>query len=73
MLPSWPVDHPGTSRFVPGSGTWPGALGDLIASALNVYAGAWMESSGPSQVELQVLDWFKDVDRLPGRGRRGSC
>ena len=36
------------------------ALGDFLASALNIYAGSWMESSGPSQVELQVLDWFKE-------------
>jgi len=52
-------DHPGYFAFVPGSGTWPGALGDLIAGALNIYAGSWQESAGPSQVELVVLDWFK--------------
>jgi aromatic-L-amino-acid/L-tryptophan decarboxylase len=54
------VDHPAYFAFVPGSSTWPGALGDFLASALNVYAGSWMESSGPSQLELQVLDWFKE-------------
>jgi len=54
------VDHPGFLAFIPGSGTWPGALADLIASACNVYAGSWMESAGPSQVELEVLGWFKD-------------
>ena len=40
--------------------TFPAPLGDFIASALNVYVGSWMESAGPSQVELTVLDWFKD-------------
>src|SRR4051794_28773355 len=54
------VDHPGYFAFMPGSSTWPGALGDFLASALNVYAGCWMEASGPSQLELQVLGWFKD-------------
>ena len=53
------VDHPAYFAFIPGSSTWPGALGDFLASALNIYAGSWMESAGPSQVELQVLDWFK--------------
>ena len=53
-------DHPGFFAFIPFSGTWPGALGDLVASASNVYAGSWMESAGPSQVELEVLGWFKD-------------
>ena len=52
-------DHPGYFAFIPGCGSWPGALGDFIASALNIYAGSWMESAGPSRVELVVLDWFK--------------
>src|SRR5205823_14464918 len=25
-----------------------------------IFAGSWMESAGPSQVELEVLGWFKD-------------
>src|SRR5689334_5691002 len=54
------VDHPRFFAFIPGSGTWPGALGDFIASACNIYAGSWMESAGPSQVELEVLGWFKE-------------
>ena len=52
--------HPGYFAFIPTGGTFPGALGDLIASALNVYVGSWMEAAGPSQLELTVLDWFKD-------------
>jgi Pyridoxal-dependent decarboxylase conserved domain len=52
-------DHPGFFAFIPFSATWSGALGDLIASACNIYAGSWMESAGPSQVELEVLGWFK--------------
>jgi aromatic-L-amino-acid/L-tryptophan decarboxylase len=52
--------HPRFFGFVPFAGTWPGALGDLIASACNLYVGSWMESAGPSQVELEVLSWFKD-------------
>ena len=47
------VGHPRFFGFVPSCGTWPGALGDLVASACNVYAGSWMESAGPSQVELE--------------------
>jgi aromatic-L-amino-acid/L-tryptophan decarboxylase len=31
-----------------------------MASALNVYAGTWMEAAGPSRIELVVLDWFKE-------------
>ncbi len=31
-------DHPAFFAFVPGSPTWPGALADLVASALNLHA-----------------------------------
>ncbi|MEA2509793.1 MAG: hypothetical protein QOG21_1875, partial [Actinomycetota bacterium] len=53
-------DHPRFFAFIPSSGTWPGALGDLIASACNIYSGSWSESAGPSMLELVVLDWFKE-------------
>ncbi len=52
--------HPRYFAFVPAAGTWPGALGDFVASACNVYAGSWMESAGPTQLEMEVLGWFKD-------------
>jgi len=54
------LDHPGFFAFIPSCGTWPSALADFVASACNIYAGSWMESAGPSQVELEVLGWFKD-------------
>jgi aromatic-L-amino-acid decarboxylase len=53
-------DHPGYFAFIPTAGTFPSALGDFIASALNIYAGSWMESAGPSRVELILLDLFKE-------------
>lgn len=57
--------------FVPSCGTWPGALGDFITSACNIYAGSWMESAGPSQVELEVLGWFAEWIGYP-RDSAGS-
>lgn len=53
-------DHPGYFAFIPACGTFPAALGDFIASALNVYAGSWMEAAGPSRLELLVLEAFKE-------------
>ena len=64
-------DHPGYFAFIPFGSTWPGALGDFVASALNVYAGSWMEGAGPSQVELEVLGWFKEWLGYP-TGSAGS-
>ena len=52
-------DHPAYFAYVPGCGTWPGVLGDLVASACNLEASSWVQAAGPSQVELVVLGWFK--------------
>ena len=52
--------HPGYMAFVPTCGTFTGALGDFVASALSVYVGSWMEGPGPSRIELVVHDWFKE-------------
>ena len=48
------LDHPRYMAFIPASGTWPGALGDLVASALSVYGATWLEAAGPTQLELTV-------------------
>ena len=61
-------DHPRYFAFIPSCQTFPGAVGDFIASALNVYMGSWMEAAGPSQVELTVLDWFKSWLGYPATG-----
>jgi glutamate/tyrosine decarboxylase-like PLP-dependent enzyme len=53
-------DHPRFFGYIPGAGTWPAALGDLIAAATMIDAGSWRESVGPSTLELTVLDWFRD-------------
>jgi glutamate/tyrosine decarboxylase-like PLP-dependent enzyme len=53
-------EHPGYFAYIPGSGTWPSALGDLLASGLNLDVGSWGLSAGPSQLEVVVLDWFKE-------------
>ncbi len=60
LAPMSRLAHPGYFAFIPASCTFPGALGDLIAAALDIDVGSWMSAAGPSQVELTVLDWFKD-------------
>jgi glutamate/tyrosine decarboxylase-like PLP-dependent enzyme len=53
-------DHPRNFSYIPGSGTWPAALGDLIAAASNIDAGAYREAAGATQLELTVLEWFRE-------------
>ncbi len=53
------LDHPRCFGFIPSEPTWPGVVADFLASAYNVNACTWLVASGPSQVELVVLDWFR--------------
>ena len=59
------IDHPRFFAFVPSSPTWPGILGDLLASGFNIFQGTWLESAGPSTLELIVIDWFRGWIGLP--------
>ena len=54
------VDHPRFFAFVPSSPTWPGVLADYMAAGYNTFQGTWLGASGPSQLEVVVLDWFRD-------------
>jgi aromatic-L-amino-acid/L-tryptophan decarboxylase len=60
-----PTDHPGYLAFIPSFTTWPAALAELTAAAANPYCGAWLESAGAAQVELEVIDWFRSWLGLP--------
>ena len=53
------LDHPRCFGFVPSAPTWPGVLADFMAAAYNINAFTWLVASGPSQVELVVIDWFR--------------
>jgi aromatic-L-amino-acid/L-tryptophan decarboxylase len=59
------IDHPRYLAYVPGEGTWLGALGDLVASTYNIDVGNWMESAGPSHLEEIVLGWFAEWIGFP--------
>lgn len=55
------VDHPRNFGFVPGPSNYVGVLGDFLASGFNVFAGTWLEGSGPAEVELVTVDWLKEL------------
>ena len=59
------VDHPRMFGFIPGSGTFVGAMGDALAAGYNIYGGTWIESSAGHQLELVVVDWFRQWLGLP--------
>jgi len=62
------VDHPRFFAFVPSSPTWPGVLADFMAAGHNIFQGTWLGASGPSQLEVVVIDWFRDWLGYPETG-----
>lgn len=62
------IDHPRFFAFIPSSPTWPSILGDFLATGYNIFQGTWLESAGPSQVELTVVDWFREWIGFPAEG-----
>ena len=53
------LDHPRCFAFIPSSPTWPSVLADFIAAGYSINTVTWLVASGPSQVELVVIDWFR--------------
>jgi glutamate/tyrosine decarboxylase-like PLP-dependent enzyme len=60
------IDHPRFVAFIPSSPTWGAVLGDMLTAGYNVFQGTWLESAGPSEIELLVIDWFKGWLGYPG-------
>lgn len=59
------IDHPRFFAFIPSSPTWPSFLAHMLTGGFNIFQGTWLESAGPSQVELVVLDWFREWLGMP--------
>jgi glutamate/tyrosine decarboxylase-like PLP-dependent enzyme len=59
------INHPRFLAFVPSSPTFLSVLGDLLCAGTNFFAGVWKEAAGAAQVELLVLDWFKEFLGYP--------
>ena len=52
-------DHPRQFGFIPSSPTWPSVLADFMAAGFAINQCTWLVASGPSQLELVVIDWFR--------------
>ena len=56
--------------YVPSCPTFPAVLGDYLAAGFNFFAGVYSVASGPNEVELTVLEWFREWMGMPA-GTRG--
>ena len=59
------VDHPRFYAFVPGPGSFVGAMADALSSGFNVFAGHWLAASGPGAVELQTIELLRQACGFP--------
>ena len=59
------LDHPRFFAFVPGPSNFVSAMADALASGFNIFAGTWLEASGPTQIELITIDWLRQICGLP--------
>jgi aromatic-L-amino-acid/L-tryptophan decarboxylase len=57
--------HPRFLGYVPSIPTFPSILGDWLATGYNFFAGVWPIASGPNELELVVLDWFRQWLGMP--------
>ncbi len=62
------IDHPRFLAFIPSSPTWASVLANFLTTGYNVFQGTWLESSGPSQIEVTVTEWFRDWMGYPESG-----
>ena len=47
------------------TGSYPGVIGDMLSSALNVNAMLWRSSPAATELEEVVLDWLRQMVGLP--------
>ncbi len=59
------VNHPRFLAFIPSAPNFVSVLADFLCAGTNFFAGVWLEAAGPAQVELVVLDWFKEFLGYP--------
>src|SRR5262249_34686277 len=50
---------------VPGAPTYASIFGDCLASNANLFSGVWKEATSVTQIEILVLDWFKEMLGYP--------
>jgi aromatic-L-amino-acid decarboxylase len=58
---SFKLAHPRFFAYIPSSPTYVAVLGDALATAANLFLGNWLEASAAAEIEIIVIDWFKEI------------
>lgn len=59
------VNHPRFFAYIPGPGSFAGAIGEWLAAATNTFVGTWLGGAVMAQLELQTLEWLRTAVGLP--------
>jgi len=59
------ADHPRFFARIGSPSTYVGALADAAAAGVNAFTGSWTGGSGPSAVDLTVIDWLRGWCGMP--------
>ncbi|MEA2211124.1 MAG: hypothetical protein QOF83_1072 [Solirubrobacteraceae bacterium] len=62
------IDHPRYFARVPGPSSFAGILGDWLGTGFNAIATSWAGGSGPTMIELIVIEWLAQLIGLPAGG-----
>jgi glutamate/tyrosine decarboxylase-like PLP-dependent enzyme len=60
--------HPRWLAYITAGGTPAGVLGELIAAALNQNTALWRASPAATAIELQTIEWIKEMTGFPAGG-----
>ena len=58
-------DHPRFFAFIPTPSNFVSVMADALASGLTIFAGTWLEASGPAEIELVTIDWLRQASGFP--------
>ena len=53
--------HPRFFAYIPASPTYVAILADALATAANLFLGNWLAAPAAAEIELIVIDWFKEI------------
>ncbi|MBS7623634.1 aminotransferase class V-fold PLP-dependent enzyme, partial [Candidatus Bathyarchaeota archaeon] len=59
------LDHPRFFAFIPGPSNFVSVMADALAAGFNVFSGTWLEAPGPTEVELAMVRWLRQLCGLP--------
>ena len=59
------LDHRRFFAFIPSPSNYVAVMAEALATGFNVFAGTWLEGSGPAQIEMVTVDWLRELCDMP--------